>query len=193
MRIALVNQKGGVGKTTVAALLAAALKAAGLQVAISDKDPQGSLSHWAKTVGQIPTFDEMPDAPFVIIDSPGHLDLTSATSRLLLSEVVSTADRIVVVSEMSLFSIRAAVLTAEAVKQLLPENAKAFVLFNQVRKSTLVGQQDMKQLASSIGIPALKNWIPLASCYEQFPALGWSVVTGADRERVVATAKEIIS
>jgi chromosome partitioning protein len=46
--VAIAQQKGGSGKTMMAAQLAVALAAAGDRVAVLDIDPQGSLTIWTK-------------------------------------------------------------------------------------------------------------------------------------------------
>ncbi|MFL1887601.1 AAA family ATPase, partial [Klebsiella pneumoniae] len=47
MIISVLNQKGGVGKTTLSVNIAARLAADGARVLLLDADPQGSALDWA--------------------------------------------------------------------------------------------------------------------------------------------------
>ena len=59
--IAIISQKGGAGKTTLALHLAAAAQDAGRVALVIDTDPQATASQWAAWRG---------DAPPEVIDSP---------------------------------------------------------------------------------------------------------------------------
>ena len=62
--IAVLNQKGGAGKTTIATHLARALQLAGHKVLLIDSDPQGSARDWAAVN------PEAQPLPVVGIDRP---------------------------------------------------------------------------------------------------------------------------
>jgi chromosome partitioning protein len=49
MGISLINQKGGVGKTTTAINIASALSLRNHKVLMVDADPQGSVLQWQST------------------------------------------------------------------------------------------------------------------------------------------------
>lgn len=66
MIVAVANQKGGVGKTTVTLGLAAALAEAGRSVLVVDLDPQASVT---KVLGADPSRPSMAD---LLLDGAGH-------------------------------------------------------------------------------------------------------------------------
>ena len=70
MIISVLNQKGGVGKTTLAIHISHALVLKGYSVLLVDADPQGSARDWAAARSDKPPF------PVVGLDRPTiHRDL----------------------------------------------------------------------------------------------------------------------
>lgn len=78
--LALINEKGGVGKSTLATQLATALHRRGRRVVLIDADPQGTTRDWRAAS---PEGADLP--PVVALDRP---ELLSSISTLLADLVV---------------------------------------------------------------------------------------------------------
>ena len=62
-RVAVANQKGGVGKTTTVVNLGAALAEQGQRVLVIDLDPQANASTWLGTVDARALYEVFENGP----------------------------------------------------------------------------------------------------------------------------------
>lgn len=191
MQIAFFNQKGGVGKTTLALLLAAILEKAGYDVAVEDRDPQHSATFLARSVFKLPLLSDKPSAGCVIVDTPGYMR-TDGRIEGDLSALMRKVDKAVLVAEKSLVSVHASLPMARLIREQLSPGARAYVLFNKVRQATLVGRQEDADVARDLALPLLRNTLPLAAAFENAQMLGLAAVTGANRDRLLNLALEIM-
>ena len=123
--VAVISQKGGAGKTTLALHLAAAAHAAGLITLAIDTDPQATLSRWsgwrsgedpevidcgAPTLleGKLKRAAEL-GADLAVIDTPPHADAMARQAARL-------ADLILVPCRPKAFDLAAIEATAELVR-----------------------------------------------------------------------------
>jgi chromosome partitioning protein len=124
--IAFVSQKGGSGKSTIAASLAVAAQEMKEEVCVIDMDPQGSLAHWAKTrsAGDIDVIAsgaarlpallaslERKGVTLAILDTPGAEGAAS-------SAAMRVADLNIVPSRPSLFDLWASARTRAALEEI---------------------------------------------------------------------------
>jgi chromosome partitioning protein len=135
--IAIVSQKGGAGKTTIAVHLAVAAQRAGKTVAIIDLDPQATAASWADWRGEenpavvaAPysrlgvTLEEAARAgvDLAIIDSPPSADAAAVAAA-------KAADLVLIPTRASAFDLHAIKTTAELVRIA---QTPAFVVLNAV-------------------------------------------------------------
>ncbi|AFK54041.1 ParA family partition ATPase [Tistrella mobilis] len=114
MIVALLNQKGGVGKTTLALHLAGAWADKGKRVLVVDADPQGSALDWSEQRSR----EGLP-RPF------GVLGLARETLHRELPEIAAGYDRVVIDGPPRVTGIaRSALLAADLI--LVPVQPSPF-------------------------------------------------------------------
>ncbi|MFN3438206.1 MAG: ParA family partition ATPase [Acidovorax sp.] len=158
--IALLNQKGGAGKTTLATHLAGELAMAGSRVTLLDADPQGSALDWAQRrlqngkrrlygvfgLARDSLHQEAPqialEADYVVIDGPPRV-AALARSALL------AADLVLIPVQPSAYDVWAShemvALIAEA-RVFRPQLRAAFVINRRV-VGTVIGREARAALA----------------------------------------------
>ncbi len=166
----VINSKGGSGKTTIATNLASYFASRDIPTTVMDYDPQGSSLHWLRVRtqprariyganaapqkgGRIRSVEmHVPaDTQQLIVDAP------AGTSGLLLQEMLSKTDGILIPVAPSAIDIHA---TANFVRDLLlvgrirTRNIRLAVLANRVRSSMPV-YQPLERFLNSLGLPFL--------------------------------------
>ena len=134
--VAVVSQKGGAGKTTLALHLAVAGHQAGYDTGLVDIDPQGTAETWggwrqdappavigakAATLGRTLDRARTAGADLVIIDTP---PLAQAEARAAAEH----ADLVLIPCQLRIFDLDAIKVTAGLVKDI---RKPAFVVFNR--------------------------------------------------------------
>jgi chromosome partitioning protein len=90
-RVAILNQKGGTGKTTTAVNLAAGIAARGFEVLLVDLDAQGNVGTSLGVRGERTLYhllvDESTRPEEVLVPVRGHLDVITSDATLAAAEV----------------------------------------------------------------------------------------------------------
>jgi chromosome partitioning protein len=155
--IALINQKGGVGKTTVALHLATAFQQANAATLILDLDPQASASEWhdareaelphvesiqpARLSKAISTAQEI-ETDVLILDTAPHAESTAL-------EAARLADLVLVPCQPSIMDLRAMRKTVDLLKLV---QVPAFAVLNSVSSSGTVADEAAEMIEGSLGL-----------------------------------------
>ena len=182
--IAVLNQKGGAGKTTIATHLARSLQLDGDSVLLVDSDPQGSARDWAAVREEQPVTVVGIDRPtierdlkhiarkdFVVIDgAPQAADL--AVSAL------KAADFVLIPVQPSPYDIWATAELVELVKQrieLTDGRLRAAFVVSRAIKGTRIGGEVVDAL-SGYDLPVLETRITQRVSYPGTAAAGTTVL-----------------
>ena len=93
MKIAVVNTKGGVGKTTTAVYLTTVACAEGMSAELLDADPQGSATSWAEIAaeGTSPLPFPVTPANKITLGRPSNYDLTVIDTPPGAADIIQAA------------------------------------------------------------------------------------------------------
>jgi chromosome partitioning protein len=158
MIIGVLNQKGGVGKTTVAVNLAAVFATAGNRVLLVDADPQGSSIAWSAARTSDPLFPvvgmakstlhrDLPnlarDYAFVIIDgAPGANEVGRS--------VIMASDLIIIPVQPSPYDVWASAATVKLIGEVKQyrDDLEAIFVINRKIVNTALGRDVTGALAA---------------------------------------------
>ena len=203
--IAVLNQKGGVGKTTIATHLARAIQLDGQDVLLVDSDPQGSARDWAAVREDQPVTVVGIDRPTIERDLKNLakkdvvvIDGAPQAADLAVS-AIKAADFVLIPVQPSPYDIWATADLVELVKQrieITDGRLRAAFVVSRAIKGTKIGAEISAAL-EGYGLPVLETRVFQRVVYPGTAAAGSTVLdaepNGDAAAEIRALAAEIMA
>ncbi len=187
--IAVVNQKGGAGKTTLSMQLAGSLGQMGHKVLVIDADPQATATRWAASAPDEQPFPAsvsglsaagakvhreakkfVDDFEYLVIDCPPAADSPVPQSALLIADLALVP---VIPSPLDLW---ASVGIRQVIENMMDINQALIprVVVNQCQPNTLLTKEALEVLPQ-YGIPVAETSLRQRTVYRQSAVYGTTV------------------
>src|ERR1051326_5889431 len=185
MIIAVLNQKGGVGKTTLSVHIATAFAQQDKRVLLVDADPQGSALDWSANREGTPLFPviglpkkslhrELPPVAanydVIVIDGPPRV-YDVARSAIMASDII------IIPVQPSPYDVWAAKEIVELLEEAtaFKDHLKSAFVINRKIVNTAIGR-DVKQALAEFKLPVLKATISQRVNFAESAAQGQTVL-----------------
>ncbi|RSU73186.1 ParA family protein [Sphingomonas sp. S-NIH.Pt3_0716] len=156
--VAILSQKGGVGKTTLATCLAVAAEADGKSTAVLDLDPQATASFWGDVrEGETPAVSSLQAVrlgPVIAAARKAGTDLViidgAAVARDVAFQAAEQADLVLIPTKAAVFDTMSMTHTLALVRQLAKPSAVVLTFVSPKGQETADAISAIEQLGAEV-------------------------------------------
>jgi len=191
MIVSVLNQKGGVGKTTIAVNLAACFSRARRRVLLVDTDPQGSALAWSGARQAEPLFVVVGMAKPTLhrelpaLKKPYDVVVIDGAPRVneLCRAVVMASDLVLIPVQPSPYDVWAAAETVQLISEAktFKEGLRSAFVINRMIAKTAIARDVVTALERFTDTPVLGGPLIQRVVYAESAARGLSVIEAAPR------------